>query len=115
METTLTLREVYDVLQQTVMALTQKTVTYVSQGEEEGETETKTTMPLSTYVIREFGETLLQQTSITADDIKAVTDEPDEIPTGESHYIMLGGSRRRRTVRRPHNALHRNVRRHNVK
>ena len=109
METTLTLREVYDVLQRTVMTLTQKTVSYV-----EGDTETKTTMPLSTYVVREFGETLLQQTSITADDIKAVTDEPDEIPTGESHYVMLGGSRRRRTLRR-HNTLHRNVRRHNVK
>jgi hypothetical protein len=115
MDTTLTLKEVYDVLQRTVMTLTQKTVMYVSQGDEEGEAETKTTMPLSTYVIREFGENLLQRTSITADDIKEVTEEPDEIPTGDSHYIMMGGSRRRRTVRRSNNTLHRNVRRHNVK
>ena len=109
METTLTLREVYNVLRRTVMTLTQKNVTYV-----EGESETKTTMPLSTYVIREFGESLLERTNITAEDIKTVTDEPDEIPTGESHYVMMGASRRRRTLRR-HNTLHRNVRRYNVK
>jgi hypothetical protein len=115
----MTVREVYDVLREAVMTLSQKMVTYVSQGEEEGEMETKTTMPLSSYIVREFGESLIAQTNITADDLTTVgVVAGEEVPTGDPHHVLLGfggGSRRRRTVRRTHNTLHRNVRRHNVK
>jgi hypothetical protein len=108
----LTLEEVYDVLQHTVMPLANKMVTYL-----EGEDETKIEMPLSSYVVRQFGETLLERTNITVKNIQYFVDG-DEVPTGKPHSVMLGfggGSRRRRTVRRSNNALHRDVRRHNVK
>lgn len=120
----MTVREVYSVLREAVMTLSQKMVTYVSQGGEEGEeegeiAETKTTMPLSSYIVREFGESLLTQTNITADDLTTLgVVEAEEVPTGDPHHVLLGfggGSRRRRTVRRSNNTLHRNVRRHNVK
>ena len=113
MEKTITIREVYDVLREAVKPLETKNVYYSDK-----KTNEKISMTLASYVIRMFGENLVEQTGITVQKLESSgVVEGDELPTGKGLGDVEGlggGSRRRRTVRRSNNALHRNVRRHNV-